>query len=155
MRAARQTSSTRTWEHVEDTHQLLQEMRQSEPETEKEYNSTKDLKEGQLVLIKNHSVRAFQPKYVADYRIIKVINKNTVILASPDGRERMCNIHHIKPISQAEGFTSAFKESALKETIFTCQSSLQCRGNHIITADQIINASMNTGRRLSTHQWDP
>ena len=86
---------------------LLWEMRQSEPETEKKYNSTQDLKEGQLVLIKDHKARAFQPKYLADYRIIKVINENTVIVVSTDDRERKCNIHQIKPISPAEAFTQS------------------------------------------------
>ena len=85
-------------------------MRQSEPETGKKYNSTRDLKEGQLVLMKNHNVRAFHPKYLAHYRIVKVMNKNTVIVTTPDGRERKCNIHHIKLISPAETFTSTFEE---------------------------------------------
>ena len=60
--------------------------------------------------MRTNSVRAFQPKYLADYRIIKVINENTVIVASPDGRKRKINIHHIKPISSTEAFTSAFEE---------------------------------------------
>ena len=46
--------------------------------------------------MENHNARAFQPKYLADYRIVKVINENTVIEATPDGTERKCNIHHIK-----------------------------------------------------------
>ena len=88
----------------------LQELRQSEHETERKYNHTTDLKEGQLVRMKKHIVRVFQPKYLADYRVIKVITENTVIVVSPDGRERKCSIHHIKPISPTEGFTSTFEE---------------------------------------------
>ena len=89
---------------------LLWELRQSEPETEKKYNSTRDLKEGQLVLMKDHNVRTFQPKDVTDYRVIKIINENTVIVRSPGGREIKCNIHHIKPISPTKTFTSTFEE---------------------------------------------
>ena len=59
---------------------LLQELRQSGPETDKKYNSTRNLKEGKLVLMKNHNVTAFQPKYLADYRVIKVINKGKLVL---------------------------------------------------------------------------
>ena len=110
----------------------------------KKYSSTKDLKEGELILMKNYNARAFQPKYLADYRVIKVENKNAEIVTSPDGRKRKCNILHIKPISPAEAFTSAFQEftKCIKETILTRQPSLQGRGNHIITSSPIINASM-------------
>ena len=38
---------------------LLKELKQTEPETDRENNSTKNLKEGQLVLMKNHSTKAF------------------------------------------------------------------------------------------------
>ena len=46
---------------------LPKELRQTEPETDREYNSTKNLKVGQLVLVRNHNAKAFQPKYLADY----------------------------------------------------------------------------------------
>ena len=109
-------------------------MRQSESETEKKHKSTKHCKEGQLVLIKNLNVRAFLPKYLADYRIIKVVNENTAKVVSPDGRERQCNIHHIKPISSAVAFTSTFVEftECIKgdKTHFLTQSSVK-RQPHI------------------------
>ena len=108
---------------------LHQESRQSEPETEEKYNSTRDLKEEQLVLMKNHNVRAFQPKYVTDYRVIIIINENTLIVPSPDSRERKCNIHHIKPISPTEAFTRTFEEfpKCIKgeNTHLSTQSSVQ------------------------------
>ena len=77
--------------------------------------------------MKNHNVTAFQLKYVADYRVIKIVNKSTVMVASPDSKERKCNIHHIKPISPTEAFTSMFEEftRASKQEILTCQPSLQ------------------------------
>ena len=53
---------------------LLKELGQTEPETDREYNSTQNLQEGQLVLMKNHSAKAFQPKYLANYQIIKIMN---------------------------------------------------------------------------------
>ena len=60
--------------------------------------------------MKTHNARAFQAKYAADYTVIKIINENTVIVASPESRERKCNIHHIKPIPPMEAFTSTFEE---------------------------------------------
>ena len=60
--------------------------------------------------MKNHSAKAFQCKYLADYQIIKIINENTVIVGTPYGREQKCNIHHTKPITPVEAFTSAFEE---------------------------------------------
>ena len=65
---------------------------------------------GQLVLIKNHTASTFQLKYLADHRIIKIVNDSTVIVASPDGREKKCNIHHVKAISPTTALTSAFEE---------------------------------------------
>ena len=41
-----------------------------------------------------------------------------VIISPPDGKEKKCNIHHVKPISPTTAFTSAFEEfqkSATKE----------------------------------------
>ena len=79
--------------------------------------------------MKNHNVRAFQSKYVANYRVIKIVNESTVIVASPDGRERKCNINHIKPMSPTETFTSTFEEftKCIKggNTDLSTQSSVQ------------------------------
>ena len=60
--------------------------------------------------MKNHSAKAFQPKNLADYQITKIINENTIIVVTTDGRVQKCNIHHIKPITPVEAFISAFKE---------------------------------------------
>ena len=54
--------------------------------------------------------------------------------------------HQLKPLLVCLGSS----QGASKETILTCQPSLQYRGNHIITSNPIIDASMRTGRRVST-----
>ena len=93
--------------HVE----LLHDSRQSkDPEEERKFNKASDLKIGQLVLIKNHAASTFQPKYLGDYRVMKIVNDSTVIVSSPDGKEKKCNIHHVKAISPTTAFTSAFEE---------------------------------------------
>ena len=52
----------------------------------------------------------FNPSYVFDHRVGGIVNDSTVILTTPDGKERRCNIHHIKPTTVLEASTSAFKQ---------------------------------------------
>ena len=91
--------------------ELLQDTRQYKyPGEEEKFNKASNSKIGQLVLIKNHTASTFQPKYLADHRVIKIVNDSTIIVASPDGKEKKCNIHHVKAISPTTTFTSAFEE---------------------------------------------
>ena len=69
-----------------------------------------DLKIGQLVLIKNNTSVTFDPKYLADHRVVRVVNKSVVILQTPYGKEKRCNIHNLKPISTLQVFTLAFQD---------------------------------------------
>ena len=77
---------------------------------ERKFDKASDLKIVQLALIKNHTASTFQPKYLADCRVIKIVNDSTVIMSSPGGKEKKCNIHHVKPMSPTTAFTSAFEE---------------------------------------------
>ena len=61
-------------------------------------------------MIKNHTTSTFQPKYLADYRVTKIVNDSTVVVSSPDGKEKKFNIHHVKAISHTTAFISAFEE---------------------------------------------
>ena len=89
--------------------ELLCDSRQTkDPVEERKFNKASDLKIGQLVLIKNHTGTTFQPKYLADHRVIKIVNDSTLIVSSPDSKEKKCNINHVKAISPTTTFTSAF-----------------------------------------------
>ena len=91
--------------------EILHDSRQiNDPEEERKYDQVSNLKTGQLVLIKNHTTSTFQPKYLADHKVIKIVNDSTVIVSSPNGKEKKCNIHHIKAISPTTMFTSPFEE---------------------------------------------
>ena len=80
--------------------ELLHDSRETkDPVEERKFDKASDLKIGQLVSIKNHTASTFQPKYLADHRVIKIVNDSTVIVSSPDGKEKKHNIHHVKPIS--------------------------------------------------------
>ena len=99
--------------------ELLHDSRQTkDPEEERKFNKASNLKIWQLVLIKNHTASTFQPKYLADHRLIKIVNDSTAIVSSPDGKEKKCNIHHVKAISPTTAFTSAcekFQKNITKE----------------------------------------
>ena len=91
--------------------ELLCDSRQSKDlEEERKFDKASDLKIGQLVIIKNHTASTFQPKYLADYRLIEIVNDSTVIVSSSDDMEKKCNIHHVKAVSPTTAFTSVFEE---------------------------------------------
>ena len=41
---------------------------------------------------------------------MKIVDDNTVIVSSPHGKEKKCNIHHVKELCPTTAFTSAFEE---------------------------------------------
>ena len=81
---------------------LLAENRNAEPTTNKKITRAYDLKTGQLVLVKNHHKGPFNPTYIYDHRMAEIRNDSMVLLTTPDGKEKKCNIHHVKPVSSLE-----------------------------------------------------
>ena len=57
---------------------------------------------GQLVLVKYHNKGPFDPTYIYTDRVAGIPNNSTVLLTTPDGKERKCNIHHVKPVSSLD-----------------------------------------------------
>ena len=51
----------------------------------------------------------FDPAYTFNHRVSAIVNESTVVLTTPDGREKRCNTHHIKPMSTSESSVSAFQ----------------------------------------------
>ena len=91
--------------------ELLHDSREiKDPVEERKFDKASDLKIGQLVLIKNHTAPTFQSTYLAGHRVLKILNDSTIIVSSPDRKEKKCNIHHVKPISPTTAFSSAFEE---------------------------------------------
>ena len=101
-----------------------------------------NFKIGQLVAVKNHLRNTSEPKFVSDYRILKIVNEHTLLIKSPDGKTpHQTNINDAKPVSATTATDNAiqdFKQSATKKSILTCtcckallskyikQSSNQC-----------------------------
>ena len=89
---------------------LLAENRPIEPAANKQVTKPSALKVEQLVFVKDHQKGTFDPLYVFDHRVAGTVNDSTVILTIPDGKEKRCNIHHIKPTATLEASTSGFKQ---------------------------------------------
>ena len=81
---------------------LLAENRIVEPATYKMITSASDLKIGQLVLIKNHHKGPFNPTYIYDHWVAEILNDSPILLTTQDGKEKKCNILHVKLVSSLE-----------------------------------------------------
>ena len=89
----------RTWKlHAK----LLAENRITKPAIDKKVTKVSDLKIGQLVLIKNHQKGPFHPTYIYDHQVAYIPNESTVLLTTADGKEKKCNIHHVKLVSSLD-----------------------------------------------------
>ena len=49
---------------------------------------THNFKVGQLIAVKNHLRNTFKTRFISDYGILKIINKCTLLIESPDGKTR-------------------------------------------------------------------
>ena len=59
----------------------------------------------------------FDTKFISDYRTVKIINKHTLLIESPDGKTRKININNAKPVSAitaADNVLQEFKQSMLR-----------------------------------------
>ena len=81
---------------------LLAENRIAEPAINKKITKASDLKIGQLVLVKNQHKGSFGPTYIYTHWEVEILNDIMVLLTKPDGKEKKCYIHHVKPASSLE-----------------------------------------------------
>ena len=79
----------------------LQESRQLKTEKVKKNKHFKahNFKVGQLVAVKKHLRNTFESRFTSDYRVLKIVNKHTLLVESPDGKTRQVNINDSKPVS--------------------------------------------------------
>ena len=89
---------------------LLEENRSTEPADNRKVTKASNLKIGQLVFVKDHQKGAFNPSYIFEHRVTGILNDSMVVLTTPDGKEKKCNIHHIKPMTDWEASTSGFRQ---------------------------------------------
>ena len=111
------------------------ENRVTEPINNRKVTKASDLQIGQLVFVKNHHKGDFNPPYTFDHRILAIVNESTVVLTTPDGKEKRYSIHYIKPVSVLESSIGAyqqFQDSICKDKIATQpghQYNLHARNN--------------------------
>ena len=88
-----------------------------------------NFKVGQLIAVKNHLRNTFEPKFVSDYRILKIVKKCILLIDSPISKTHQININDAKPVSASDTADNAlqeFKQSALRKEHthpYTLQSS--------------------------------
>ena len=86
------------------------ENRVTEPTNDRKVTKASDVKAGQLIFVKEHCKGPFDHTYTFVHRIVAIVNKSRVVLIIPDGREKRCNIHHIKPVAVTESSAGAFQQ---------------------------------------------
>ena len=68
------------------------------------------LQEGDTVMIKNHTAKAFEPKYVGDYRIIRITGHKVLLKSLKTGQEKEEHLDHIKYVLPADRHISALPD---------------------------------------------
>ena len=51
-----------------------------------------NLKIGELDFVKDYQKGIFDLTYIYNHRVSEILNDSTVVLTTPDGKERKCNI---------------------------------------------------------------
>ena len=69
-----------------------------------------DFKVGQLVAVKTHLRNTFESRFMSDYRVLKIVNKCTLLVESPDGKNRQININDAKPVSATATTDNALQD---------------------------------------------
>ena len=88
---------------------LLAENRSIKPAANKKVTKASNLKVGQLVFIRTIKM-VLSIFHVLDHRVAGIVNGSMVILTIPDGKEKRCNINHIKLTTALEASTGALKQ---------------------------------------------
>ena len=57
---------------------------------------------GDLVTLRDHTAKAFNPKYKGEYRIVKMVGKTQVLLRNARGEEMKHHVTHIKKTNLVE-----------------------------------------------------
>ena len=81
------------WKH--HTNHLTEMHQRNENKDVQSYNNNPKFEVGQPV-VRNHVCCTFEPKYLLDYRVLQMLNDSTLLLVTPDGKERKANINDVK-----------------------------------------------------------
>ena len=73
----------------------------------KHFPDVTKLNVGDTVMIKNHTAKPFEPKYIGDYRIIKLVGHKVHLQHCQGGPSKEEHLHHIKYILSADRYIIA------------------------------------------------
>ena len=73
-------------------------------------------------MVKNHAHHTFEPQCLLGYRVLKILNCNTLLLVTPNGKERKTNVNDVKPCSTIEIVENAW-DTFLGTLRTKCQNS--------------------------------
>ena len=68
------------------------------------------IKEGDLVLIKNNTKRGFEPRFLDNYRVIKVKGQQVEVRPAIGGDTKWAHITHVKPIFPADNIIASLPD---------------------------------------------
>ena len=66
---------------------------------------------GDLVLVKDHTAKSFEPKYKEDFRVVQVYGTNALQVSDKRGKLHNVHITDIKKINMTEKIASQLKEA--------------------------------------------
>ena len=72
-------------------------------------------------MVKNHVHYAFEPKYLMDYKVFRILNERTLLHMTPNGMGRKINVNIVKPYSTTELVENAW-DSILSSIKTRCQT---------------------------------
>ena len=61
------------------------------------------------ILVRCHAHQTFKLKYLTNYRVLKILNENTLLLGTPNGKECKMNINDMKLCTILELVENAWK----------------------------------------------
>ena len=80
-------------------------------------------------MVKNHACHTFEPEYLVDYRVLKILNVSTLLLVTPNRKERKTNINDVKLCSSLELIENACNSfvGSIKSNCQNCTYNLRPR----------------------------
>ena len=93
----------------------------------KHFPKVTKLKIGDTVMVKNHTAKPFEPKYVGDYRIIKLVGHKVHLQPCQGGPVREEHLDHIKYVLPADRYISAVPDYER----FSCKTNLRLNPKNI------------------------
>ena len=68
------------------------------------------LQEGDTVMIKNHTAKPFEPRYIGDFRIVRIMGHKALLRSIKTGQEREEHLDYIKYVLPADRHISALPD---------------------------------------------